>query len=63
MLMPEAVIYEYYGIVLRQDEIWFARQILAVELKAKPSRVEALADHQFGLRIFALDARHHLAAL
>jgi len=45
-----------------QDDIWLARQILAVQSEPVPLRVQCLANQDFRFCVSGLNARHHPAA-
>ena len=60
--MPEAPVHEDHCPIFWQAQIRVARHVLAVNPVAKPACVKRLANHEFGLSVFAPDARHHPAA-
>jgi hypothetical protein len=62
MSMPEAAVNEDYSPMLREHKVRFARQALVMKEIAKASRMQALPNNQFGLRILAPDACHHPAS-
>lgn len=61
MAMPKAAMNEYNRTMLRQDNIWFTREVLTMELKAIPQRVKDAPNGK--LRFSVLPAnRSHVAA-
>lgn len=62
MAVPKATIYENYRFVLRQHNIRAAGQVLTVQAKAIPQRMQSLSDQDLGLGVLAPDAGHHLTA-
>jgi hypothetical protein len=58
MLMPEAAMHKYHLLPRREDQVWFAREIRAVQTKAVAEAVYEFAECQFRTCVLAPDARH-----
>jgi len=63
MTVPEAAMHEDHGLVFRQNNIWFARQILDVQAEAIAEAMEQRPDYLFRLCVFAGDGLHVAASL
>jgi len=57
--MPKAALYEYNGIVLRQDDVRSPRQTFLVQSVTEAPAVQPLPDDELRLRIGTTDAGHH----
>lgn len=51
-----------YGLVLRENQIRFPREILDMQAVAETGSMESFAENKLGLGIFAPDAGHHPAS-
>ena len=60
--VPEASVYEYGRFVFRKNNIGAAGKILPMQPETEPRAMEKLTQKDFGLCVFALDARHHQAS-
>ena len=62
MAMPETAVDKDGQLVTRENQVRPAREILAVEPKAKPEPMGDATDCEFGCRITRTDSRHDLAS-
>ena len=57
--MPEASMYEDTYSQPRQYNVWFSRQILAMQPVTIAVGIQKPAHKHFGFRVLAPDSRHH----
>jgi hypothetical protein len=62
MLVPEAAVNQYDLAARRENNIWAARQILAVKPESVPEPVNQTTQNNFRTSVLAADARHICAA-
>lgn len=61
MSMPKAAMDEHDSTILRQNDIWFSRQVFRGDAISQAMRMQIFSDNQFGLRVTPPNAGHHPA--
>lgn len=63
MAVPKAAVDENHSLVLRQNNVRLAGEILDLQTETKTTGEEIFPDYQFQLCILPLDSRHSAATL
>lgn len=63
MTVPEAALDEYNDTPFRKDDVRLSGKIFSVKPEAESGIMQNTPDQQFGLRVFATNARHHFRTL
>jgi hypothetical protein len=63
MMVPVAPVNKDYGLPTREHNVGTPREALNMQAKAEAGPVEVRTDPEFRVRVFAVNARHHLTAL
>lgn len=62
MPMPEAPMHEDSGMILREDEVRFARKLRVMKAVSQPGGMQLPSQQPLGLCVLAANARHHSRA-
>ena len=58
MSVPEATVDKYYGIIFRQNNVWFSRQVFDMQPESISGSVESGPDSNFRLGVLRPDSGH-----